>query len=289
MQNPSGKHHMTFVKVGKGGEIYNFPIHHLVHFYSNFWSFKRSNRCTMTQSRASRCHVATSRALPPRHPSLARAFPRHPAPSWGPWSPRPLTCRFRTRRRPRHYWIAGPPAAPSPVRLRLPRLPPYHDEMPSVSSTRSKRPAAYKSESQSSRVPSRPVLLRRRPPSPPLGELRLLLHPRSTDPSGTPSMLRRGSSRHPSPRIAPLLIGMQATVAAARVRRRWPSSAASPPRPTSLIEPRWPPGRPPPVPGRPHPPDRRSSGKPRRLTPPRTILQDFNSFRGPICKLRAYL
>jgi hypothetical protein len=141
------------------------------------------------------------------------------------------TCLFRTRRRPRHCWTAGPPAASSPVRARLPRSSPYHGKMPSVSSTRSKRPAAYKSQSQSSRVPSRPVQppVHCRPPLLPLGKLRLLLQPRSTDPSGTPSRLRRGSSSHSSPRIAPPLVGLQATAAAARVRRRWPSPAASPP------------------------------------------------------------
>jgi hypothetical protein len=42
------------------------------------------------------------------------------------------------------------------------------------------------------------------------------LQPRSTDPSGTHSRIRRGSSRHASPRLAPPLAGRQATVAAAR-------------------------------------------------------------------------
>jgi hypothetical protein len=30
------KHHTTFVKVVEGSEIYNFPIHYLVHFCSTF-------------------------------------------------------------------------------------------------------------------------------------------------------------------------------------------------------------------------------------------------------------
>jgi hypothetical protein len=149
----------------------------------------------------------TRHAPPPRHlsrphlPKAPCAFPRS-------LKSAPPMCRFRTCRRPRHCWTA-PPAASSPVRALLPR-PPYHGKMPSVSSTRSKRPAAYKSQSYSSRVPSRPVQppVRRRPPLPPLGELRHLLQPRSTDPSGTPSRLRRGSSSHPSPRIAPPLVGL---------------------------------------------------------------------------------
>jgi hypothetical protein len=41
------KHPRAFVKVVEGSEIYNIPIHHVVHFYSNFWSLKRSNRVAM--------------------------------------------------------------------------------------------------------------------------------------------------------------------------------------------------------------------------------------------------
>jgi hypothetical protein len=40
------KHHMAFVKVVEGSEIYNFPIHHFVHFYSKFWIISCSNRGT---------------------------------------------------------------------------------------------------------------------------------------------------------------------------------------------------------------------------------------------------
>jgi hypothetical protein len=38
------KHHITFVKVVEGSEI--FPIHHFMHFYSKFWSFTCSNSDT---------------------------------------------------------------------------------------------------------------------------------------------------------------------------------------------------------------------------------------------------
>jgi hypothetical protein len=104
-----------------------------------------------------------------------------------------------------------------------------------------------------------PALLRRRPPLPPLGELHLLLQPRSTDPSDTPSMIPRGSSRHPLARLAPPLTGRQAPAAATRVRRQGPSPVLPPPRPSGGIKPWGPAGRSPPVPGRTRPPDRRNS------------------------------
>jgi hypothetical protein len=37
------KHPRAFVDVVEGSEIYNFPIHQFVHFYSNFWSSSISN------------------------------------------------------------------------------------------------------------------------------------------------------------------------------------------------------------------------------------------------------
>jgi hypothetical protein len=43
LQNPLRKHRTAFVKVVEGSEIYNFPIHHLVHFSSNFGSKSGSN------------------------------------------------------------------------------------------------------------------------------------------------------------------------------------------------------------------------------------------------------
>jgi hypothetical protein len=38
LQNPLRKHYTAFVKVVEGSEIYNFPIDHIVHFSSKFWS-----------------------------------------------------------------------------------------------------------------------------------------------------------------------------------------------------------------------------------------------------------
>jgi hypothetical protein len=43
VQNLSRKHPRAFVEVVEGSEIYNFPIHHFVHFYSNFCSSSISN------------------------------------------------------------------------------------------------------------------------------------------------------------------------------------------------------------------------------------------------------
>jgi hypothetical protein len=111
------KHHRAFVKVVEGSEIYIFPIHHLVHFYSIFWSFTRSNRGTVKQIQASRRRAATSRAHAHHArtaPSLVfgptRAFlrtraprpPRAPSRSGGLCPQRVAPCEVR----------AGPPRAP---------------------------------------------------------------------------------------------------------------------------------------------------------------------------------
>jgi hypothetical protein len=61
LQNPLRKHPRAFVIVVEGSEIYNFPIHHFVHFYSKFGRKSRSNRgpieqiAAETRCRASRC------------------------------------------------------------------------------------------------------------------------------------------------------------------------------------------------------------------------------------------
>jgi hypothetical protein len=94
------KHPRAFVKVVEGSEIYNFPIHHLMHFYSNFWSFRRSNRGAVSQGRAGRhrtaprrnvahraCAAPTSASEPPRAFPRPHASPR-PRVHRGPRSPR---------------------------------------------------------------------------------------------------------------------------------------------------------------------------------------------------------
>jgi hypothetical protein len=64
---------MAFVNVVGGSEIYNFPFHHLEHFYAIFWSLMRSKQGTATQSRAGRRRAAMSRAA--RAPALRRRAP----------------------------------------------------------------------------------------------------------------------------------------------------------------------------------------------------------------------
>jgi hypothetical protein len=64
MQNPLRKHNRAFVKVVEGvegSEIYNFAIHHFVHFYSNFWSFSISTVPVEVTS-SPRSDVAPARA-----------------------------------------------------------------------------------------------------------------------------------------------------------------------------------------------------------------------------------
>jgi hypothetical protein len=70
---------MDFVKVVEDSEIYNFPIHHFVYFYSKFWSFACSNSGSAKRVRASRRGAATSR--PCAHVASASApAPRRPRP-----------------------------------------------------------------------------------------------------------------------------------------------------------------------------------------------------------------
>jgi hypothetical protein len=126
------KHLKAFVKVVDGSEIYNFPSHHLVHFYSNFWRFSHSNQGTVKQfrvSRAPRRDVACRRRPPsasapsclprPAHPPRPCAFPRTPAPRDALKSaPRHVPAgrprRTTAGRAPRHPVVH--PRFPSPVR-----------------------------------------------------------------------------------------------------------------------------------------------------------------------------
>jgi hypothetical protein len=112
---------MAFVKVVEGSEIYNFPIHHLVHFYSKFWSFTCSNSGRVKRIRASRCRAAPARRTasasgPPRLCEAAH-LPRIPAyqsvlksACHAPPRRSHGTCALCTER------TAGPSAARSPGR-----------------------------------------------------------------------------------------------------------------------------------------------------------------------------
>jgi hypothetical protein len=122
-QNPLINHPRAFVKVVECSEIYNFPIHHLVHFSCKTSSFYPSNSASPEENRPAATSLALQRARAPAHavhrlgvrapsrlpeaarlPKAARA-PRTLESANATWSPRPR----------RH------PALPSPpVRRRLP-------------------------------------------------------------------------------------------------------------------------------------------------------------------------
>jgi hypothetical protein len=116
---------MSFVKVVEGSEIYNFPIHHFVHFYSKFWSFACSN-----SGSAKRVQVRVRPRRPPRRPHQrraprpprrpSRAFPRHPRPEAPYFLPASRVTRRRTVRTHRadRRSVRGP--------SRRPRPPPYY-------------------------------------------------------------------------------------------------------------------------------------------------------------------
>jgi hypothetical protein len=67
---------MTFLKVVEGSEIYIFPIHHLLHFYSNFWRFPRSNRGTVKYVRAGRRRAAPASLFGPHADRGAARLPK---------------------------------------------------------------------------------------------------------------------------------------------------------------------------------------------------------------------
>jgi hypothetical protein len=75
---------MAFVKVVEGSEIYNFPIYHFVHFYSNFFGKNVVKRWHTNTSRAAPRRAAPRRTAPSRAPDLldvrAPHFPRLHAP-----------------------------------------------------------------------------------------------------------------------------------------------------------------------------------------------------------------
>jgi hypothetical protein len=107
VQNPLRKHPRAFVVVVEGSEIYNFPIHHLLHFYSKFGRKSWSNRGTIkqitaeTRRRANRCAGrARARRTAASASGPARAFPRPPLPEV-PHSLRSLT-------RPEQRWSPRP-------------------------------------------------------------------------------------------------------------------------------------------------------------------------------------
>jgi hypothetical protein len=60
---PSKKHCTAFVKVVEGSEIYNFPIHHFVHFYSTFWRKTQSKSRWPAENQRGRAPERRRRAV----------------------------------------------------------------------------------------------------------------------------------------------------------------------------------------------------------------------------------
>jgi hypothetical protein len=127
------KHPRAFVKVVEGSEIYNFLIHHFVHFYSIFWwnSFANSAKWirddaalrhrAVQNTESARAHIVPCgahrlgvRALLAPLPEAPRAFPRPHTPQDTSKPPRhapyrPVTNRANARRIVRHSPCACAP------------------------------------------------------------------------------------------------------------------------------------------------------------------------------------
>jgi hypothetical protein len=105
------KHHTAFVKVVEGSEIYNFPIHTLVHFYFKIGSKSRTNKGTVKQFGARARRRAPIRAAPPSasgptqtHPEVPH-LPEVPRPESGS-TPRRLEVARATRHVPALWVLA---------------------------------------------------------------------------------------------------------------------------------------------------------------------------------------
>jgi hypothetical protein len=197
---------MAFVKVVEVSEIYHFPIHHLVHFYTIFWSYTCSNRGTR--------QLSASRAAPRRRaPRLgppatlgfrapARAFPRHRT-FPGARTPQRLEAHPppRVRRRLRRSLPAGP--LPVLLLCAVPRRVP-HPGVAQLAGLAYLRSLFFLTHAP---APSRRPRFRHGPPWPPPRDTCLYPPLRSTDPTDAPSRIHRSSSNHLSPHFAPPLAG----------------------------------------------------------------------------------
>jgi hypothetical protein len=128
------------VKVVGGSEIYNFHIHHFVHFYSKFLRKSRSNVASPTQKNRPRAARAPARAAarqPAPRPRHQRCAPPEAAHAPSPGLPASLDAsKPPSRRAPGHAprqagrtgtcRTAGPMATPCPCA-------PYSGVLPSSS------------------------------------------------------------------------------------------------------------------------------------------------------------
>jgi hypothetical protein len=127
LQNLLRKTLYGFVKVVEGSEIYNFHIHHFVHFYSRFLRKTRSNRGNPQRS-APECEHARAATSPARRTTLRRA-PAAPAPGPAHLGIRALCAPSQHCTPSQHPRPEVPCASRRPVRaalgpaVRRPRLP----------------------------------------------------------------------------------------------------------------------------------------------------------------------
>jgi hypothetical protein len=119
------KHYTAFVKVVEGSEIYNFPIHHFVHFYSKFLTKTWSNVASPTRCvapaprRASPRRAVASVPMRARHLRTALRGHSFPMPLRASRGRLALRVAVPPRRDPRSDWCrlaARSPEAPPPVR-----------------------------------------------------------------------------------------------------------------------------------------------------------------------------
>jgi hypothetical protein len=286
------KHPRAFIKVVEGSEIYNFPIRHFVHFYSNFWSFLCSNSAswinwvTIPRRRAGqrgvlhRCSSVRRRTHVPSGPatpgSSAASLGKFPSATWSPRHRRPVARRDAHRS-----------AVVLPPRVRVDRCrSPYCGLKAGYSFTRGcfhspYVPRAIKWPTWPSRIHTSVGLLSRRI---------AIGTPAVSSPSACSP--RRTNPLSPSPHASTLsrVAGSHALPPGSPVRKPprpeppcawWPNT----PEPRHLrlwprTEPRRSSGHPPPVPGRPRRRSSPESRRPCRPTSPSATLWGPDSFQG---------
>jgi hypothetical protein len=128
------------VKVVEGSEICNFPVDHIVHFYSNFERKSRSNRGTPSKLRPrarSRTHPLRRRPSPCAYRAPAPPTSASEPPACLPRSPRAFPTQLAPSPHRAHAegaWNAAPPYGS--MGCTAVRLPSLGARVPEVSSAR---------------------------------------------------------------------------------------------------------------------------------------------------------
>jgi hypothetical protein len=296
------KHPRAFAKVVESSELYNFPIHYFVHFYSKFWRILRSNKAQWIASRRART-APRRRALCPRpyrgraSPTLCTCAARHPrprVPSQG--RPAPLDAS-KSPLAPR----AGSRAASGRLdghRVRPPDRP--RSFPPARRTTVCSPPLVTKQAGRrllkAAPPPSHPSLAaahRVRPPAPlaPPQVNGLFAHPRPLGHPQPPARPRASPTRLLPTGCCSSFAGFCATADTATLRCRAPSRPASLPQTSAQTKLRWAPVPPPHLPRPKTPPEPPDSDEPAASigpgTKPRTkgIFVRNQKFQGPASKL----